>query len=100
MSWNPVSEATGYQVQWRSGEDQDFATADVPGDTTEYTIRSLEAGTEYTVQVIATRENAEDGASRPGRTRTTACLRCPGPAPRKGETPEGETRTTACLRRP
>ena len=62
VTWNPVSEATGYQVQWRSGEDQDFATADVPGDTTEYTIQSLEAGTEYTVQVIATKENAEDGA--------------------------------------
>ena len=62
VSWNPVSEATGYQVQWRSGEDQEFATADVPGDTTEYTIGSLAAGTEYTVQVVATRENAEDGA--------------------------------------
>ena len=62
VTWNPVSEATGYQVQWRSAEDQDFATADVPGDTTEYTIGSLAAGTEYTVQVIATKENAEDGA--------------------------------------
>ena len=80
MSWNPVSEATGYQVQWRSGEDQDFATADVPGDTTEYTIRSLEAGTEYTVQVIATKENADDGPPSVPRTGTP-----------EGGTPEGET---------
>ena len=41
MSWNPVSEATGYQVRWNPRTDQDFATADVPGDT-EYTIRTLE----------------------------------------------------------
>ena len=33
-----------------------------------YTIRSLEAGTEYTVQVVATRENAEGAQDRhPGR---------------------------------
>ena len=80
VSWNPVSEATGYQVQWRSGEDQDFATADVPGDTTEYTIRSLEAGTEYTVQVIATKENADDGPPSVPTTGTP-----------EGGTPEGET---------
>ena len=64
VSWNAVGDASGYKVRWKSGE-QEFGPereAVVAGSaTTEYAIRSLQAGTEYTVQVMATRENAADG---------------------------------------
>ena len=65
VSWNPVADANGYKVQWRSGE-QDYdpaarqARADGMG-TTSHTIPDLVPGTEYTVRVIATKDNAPDG---------------------------------------
>ena len=65
VSWNPVANANGYKVQWRSGEqDYDPATRQARiGDagTTSHTIPDLVPGTEYTVRVIATRANAPDG---------------------------------------
>ena len=64
VSWDEVADAGGYQVQWKS-EDQQFGAgreAVIDGGTTiDYTIQALEPGTEYTVQVTATRENADDG---------------------------------------
>ena len=64
--WHIVIDSDGYRVQWKSGK-QDFERG---GDregivsdsrTALYTIRGLEAGTEYTVRVIAIRTGAEDG---------------------------------------
>ena len=65
VSWNAVSGANGYKVQWKSGV-QNYNTTDrqhevTNGSTTRYTITDLTAGTEYTVRVIATRDNAADG---------------------------------------
>ena len=65
LNWTAVDNATGYQVQWKSGG-EDYNTGDrqatvTPGTTTSYTIGSLMNGTEYTVQVIATRTGANDG---------------------------------------
>ena len=60
VSWTPVSGAAGYKIQWAS-EEETFENAATdnrerrptgPSDT----IPNLEAGTEYTVQVIATLE--------------------------------------------
>ena len=63
-SWTAVSGAGGYKVQWKSG-DEDYAEARQAlvssGATTSYTITGLNAGTEYTVRVIATKEHADDG---------------------------------------
>ncbi len=66
VSWNAVSGASGYTVQWKSGS-QDYDSGDrqhvvTGGSTTRDTIPNLTAGTEYTVRVIATRANADDGA--------------------------------------
>ena len=68
VSWDPVSDANGYKVQWKSGDedyDPDSRQA-IPDPGTSHTIRGLTGGTEYTVQVIATKTNAPDGdPSRP-----------------------------------
>ena len=65
VNWTAEDNATGYKVQWKSGV-QDYNTGDrqavIPlGETTTYTIPNLTNGTEYTVQVIATRTSANDG---------------------------------------
>ena len=67
VQWDPVSGATGYRVQWKSG-DETFADAATenrevtvsPGSMTEYTINGLANGTEYTVRVMATKTGAVD----------------------------------------
>ncbi|MXW21178.1 MAG: leucine-rich repeat protein [Gammaproteobacteria bacterium] len=64
VSWDEVSDADGYKVQWKSGtQDYDVARQGVVsgGDTVSYTITDLTADTEYTLRVIATREHADDG---------------------------------------
>ena len=63
VSWDTVDDANGYKVQWKSGG-QDYNPADrqaIPNSGTSHTIRDLTGGTEYTVQVIATKTNAPDG---------------------------------------
>ena len=64
VSWTAVSDAGGYKVQWKSGE-EDYEEAHqaviLAGATTNHTITGLTAGTEYTVRVIGTKENANDG---------------------------------------
>lgn len=64
VSWTSVPEADGYKVQWKSGEEEYGEARQAvitDGDTERYAITGLAAGTEYTVRVIATRENADDG---------------------------------------
>ena len=65
VTWTAVSTATGYTVQWKSGG-QAYNTGDrqatvTSGSTTSHTITGLANGTEYTVQVSATRTGANDG---------------------------------------
>ncbi len=66
VSWTAAANATGYKVQWKSG-DENYDAADrqavvTDGATTTYTIPNLIAGTEYTVRVIATRTDVDDGS--------------------------------------
>ena len=64
VSWTAIADANGYKVQWKSGtEAYDKARQAViaSGDTTSYTITDLTADTEYTIRVIATKNNADDG---------------------------------------
>ena len=65
VTWTAVDNATGYTVQWKSGS-QGYNTGDrqatvTTGSTTSHTITGLANGTEYTVQVSATRTSANDG---------------------------------------
>ena len=72
VTWNVVTSATGYKVQWKSGSetypaaDEQSATHGqatlVGGSTTTYKIPNVTAGTTYTVRVIATRTNVADSA--------------------------------------
>ena len=70
VSWDEVQGATGYKVQWKSGQETfaDAATAtpkreasgsDISG--TSHTIEDLTTGTEYTVQVIAILNSGTEG---------------------------------------
>ena len=82
VTWTAVSTATGYTVQWMSGS-QGYTTGDrqatvTTGSTTRYTIPSLTNGTEYTVRVIATRTDANDG---PPSDEMTGTPRVPPPPP-------------------
>ena len=72
VTWNAVTNATGYKVQWKSGSetypaaDEQSAThgqATISGgSTTIHKISGLTAGTTYTIRVIATRTNVADSA--------------------------------------
>ena len=64
VNWTEVSNATGYKVQWKSGTESYDTTRQATitsGSTTSHTIPNLTNGTEYTVQVTATRTGANDG---------------------------------------
>ena len=64
VTWNAVSSATGYKVQWKSGSDGYGPERQASGITaTNYTIPGLAAGTAYRVRVFATAADHPD--SRP-----------------------------------
>ena len=83
VTWTAVDTATGYTVQWTSGG-QGYNTGDrqatvTPGSTTSHTIEGLANGTEYTVRVIATRTDANDGPPSAEVTGTTEMIPVPTP---------------------
>ena len=64
VQWTAVDNATGYEVQWKSGGQSYSSTRQAvvtSGTTTDYTIPSLSNGTVYTVRVRATRTGANEG---------------------------------------
>ena len=82
VTWTAVDTATGYTVQWTSGG-QGYNTTNrqatvTSGTTTSHTITGLANGTEYTVQVSATRTGATDG---PPSEEMTGTPRVPPPPP-------------------
>ncbi len=84
VSWTTVSDADGYKVQWKSGEDaydESRLAVIIGGDAISYTIAELTAGTEYTVRVVATKDNAEDG---PPSSEVTGIPKSSPPAPVTG----------------
>ena len=86
-SWNQAAGASGYKVQWKSGG-QDYNEGDrqsivSSGATTEHTISNLAAGVEYTVRVIATKNNAADGPASAEATGTPLSAGTVAGAPRR-----------------
>jgi len=61
VSWNAVTGADGYKVQWKSGTQSYDASREAVVTGTSHTIPNLTAETQYTVRVIATRTDAPDG---------------------------------------
>ena len=61
VSWSAATNASGYKVQWRSGAQNYAATRQATATTTGHVVTGLAAGTQYTVRIIATRTNADDG---------------------------------------
>ena len=85
VTWTAVDNATGYTVQWTSGG-QGYNTGDrqatvTSGSTTSHTITGLANGTEYTVQVSATRTGANDGPPSDEMTGTPFTTPPPPPPP-------------------
>ena len=66
VGWTAVTNATGYEVQWKSGgqsyNNSGRQATIGSGSTTSHTIPSLTNATEYTVRVRATRTGANNGA--------------------------------------
>ena len=93
VAWDAVMGADGYRVQWTAGT-RDFSAVIAGGSTTEYTIRSLSPGVEYTVQVVATKENAADGPPSVPRTGTPTGGTPDGGTPSDDATPPTVTITT------
>ena len=71
VTWNAATNASGYKVQWKSGT-QSYNTTNRQAavTATNHTISNLTAGTQYTVRVTATRQNAPDGTPSAERTGT------------------------------
>ena len=71
VSWDAVTDATGYKVQWKSGS-QAYNTTDRQAIVTgvSHKIPGLTGGTAYTVQVIATRTHADDSEASSEATGT------------------------------
>ena len=66
VSWNSISQSSGYVVQWKSGQQNFGSSRQAEVTATTYTIATgLDAGTEYTVQVKAKRTHADDGPWSP-----------------------------------
>ena len=65
VEWVPVANATGYQVQWKSGgqsyNNSGRQATIGSGSTASHTIPGLTNGTTYTVRVRATRTGANNG---------------------------------------
>ena len=65
VAWTPVSNATGYQVQWKSGgqsyNNSSRRAVISSGSTASHTISSLTNGTTYTVRMRAVRTGANNG---------------------------------------
>lgn len=81
VNWTAVYSATGYNVQWKSG-DEGYNNSNRrfvvdSGSTTSHTIPNLTNGTEYTIRVIATRTGA-NWRARSNGTRRAAWSRVYG----------------------
>ena len=66
VSWEKASNADGYAVQWKSGNESYSSSRQNTvgsGSTTTSDITGLTGGTEHTVRVTPTREHADDGTS-------------------------------------
>ena len=75
VTWTAGANADGYKVQWKSGgQAYDAVAREYAVVGRDTTITGLTAGTIYTVRVIATRNNADDGSASSEETGTPLAL--------------------------
>ena len=77
VRWRTASYATGYKVQWKSGDQSYAASREETVTGTRYKIANLLAETTYTVRVIATKTGAPDGTPSAEQTGVPALLGSP-----------------------
>ena len=77
VRWRAASYATGYKVQWKSGDQSYAASRQGIVTGTRYKIPNLLAETTYTVRVIATKTGAPDGMPSAEQTGVPALLGSP-----------------------
>ena len=71
VTWDPVEGATGYRVEWSPAASYgSFFHKEWPWPT-RYSMGGLQPGTEYTVNVVATKTRAPDGQRSIGASATT-----------------------------
>lgn len=78
LSWEPVSGATGYKAQWKSGAPDFGESRQGTTGETGYTITDLVGGTQYTVRVIAT--GVAEGGDGPPSAELTGIPAAAAPA--------------------
>ena len=64
VRWTRVSNATGYQIQWKSGGENYSSSRQAPvssGSDTDRSLIGLANGTEYTIRMRAVRSGANNG---------------------------------------
>ena len=83
VSWGEVAGATGYTVQWKTGSDPYSNQGGPSGKETEFEIRPLTAGTEYSVRVIATNKS---GPGAPSHAENAGVMGTPKPGKVTGVT--------------
>ena len=98
VSWIPIDGASGYKVQWKSGEQEyDPATRQAHADgadATSHTIPGLTPGVEYTVRVIFTKTDASDGEPSDEATGTPVGVAIDDAAAMEGDVVEFRVRLT------
>ena len=77
VRWRAASNATGYKVQWKAGDQNYDASREATVTGTRYKIANLLGGTTYTVRVIATKTGAHDGTPSAEQTGVPALLGSP-----------------------
>ena len=79
VSWDQVTDADGYKVQWKTGSQEYNAGATInSGTTTTHKITGLTAGMTYTIRVLATRNNYDDSDPSTEQTGVPLKLSTPG----------------------
>ncbi len=61
VSWDEFPGASGYRIQWKSEDSEEFDQGDTVTEQgeTSYTIENLDPGTEYTVRIVAILDTGE-----------------------------------------
>jgi hypothetical protein len=81
ISWNAVSGATGYSVQYKDVATSGWTTVSSPVTATSYSLASLSCGTDYLFQVAANCSNGQTSTYTAGALSTAACSAGCGPLP-------------------